>query len=88
MWGTRHSLALLAFLGLSLVYAMRVNLSVAIVAMVRAPVTNSTATVDNATQQPEIYACELPDGYDDSAQTGVSDTFVWEKHRSLPACLS
>ena len=33
-WGTRHTFAILAFLGFANVYAMRVNLSVAIVAMV------------------------------------------------------
>ncbi len=33
-WGTRHTFTLLSFLGLANVYAMRVNLSVAIVAMV------------------------------------------------------
>ena len=33
-WGARHTFAFLAFLGFANVYAMRVNLSVAIVAMV------------------------------------------------------
>ena len=33
-WGTRHTFVILAFLGCANVYAMRVNLSVAIVAMV------------------------------------------------------
>ena len=33
-WGARHTFAFLAFLGFLNVYAMRVNLSVAIVAMV------------------------------------------------------
>ena len=33
-WGTRHTFSLLAFLGFANIYAMRVNLSVAIVAMV------------------------------------------------------
>ena len=36
-WGTRHTFALLSFLGLANAYAMRANLSVAIVAMVNAP---------------------------------------------------
>lgn len=36
-WGTRHTFALLSFLGFANMYAMRVNLSVAIVAMVNAP---------------------------------------------------
>ena len=34
-WGTRHTFTLLSFLGMANVYAMRVNLSVAIVAMVK-----------------------------------------------------
>ncbi|XP_068220662.1 putative inorganic phosphate cotransporter isoform X3 [Palaemon carinicauda] len=34
-WGTRYTLGIMGFLGVSWVYAMRVNLSVAIVAMVR-----------------------------------------------------
>ena len=33
-WGVRHTFVILAFLGCANVYAMRVNLSVAIVAMV------------------------------------------------------
>ena len=33
-WGTRHTFILLSFLGFANIYAMRVNLSVAIVAMV------------------------------------------------------
>ncbi len=32
-WGSRHAFTLMSFLGLSNLYAMRVNLSVAIVAM-------------------------------------------------------
>ena len=34
-WGTRHTFVLLAFLGTASAYAMRINLSVAIVAMVQ-----------------------------------------------------
>ena len=34
-WGTRHTFVLLAFLGTANAYAMRINLSVAIVAMVQ-----------------------------------------------------
>lgn len=33
-WETRHTFAVMSFLGLANVYAMRVNLSVAIVAMI------------------------------------------------------
>ena len=34
-WGTRHTFILMSFLGFANIYAMRVNLSVAIVAMVK-----------------------------------------------------
>lgn len=53
-WGGRQTLGLLGFLGFAGVYAMRVNLSVAIVAMVKSAPTNSS----------EYDACPLPDDYD------------------------
>ena len=40
-WGARHTFVILAFLGCANVYAMRVNLSVAIVAMVDSSTGNS-----------------------------------------------
>nr|XP_053635790.1 sialin-like [Cherax quadricarinatus] len=60
LWGCRHTLALLGFLGLSLVYAMRVNLSVAIVAMVKE---NNTAHYNNTSDND---GCPVPDDYDDN----------------------
>ena len=41
-WGARHTFVILAFLGCANVYAMRVNLSVAIVAMVDSSNTGSS----------------------------------------------
>ena len=43
-WGTRHTFSLLAFLGFANIYAMRVNLSVAIVAMVNSPNGDNSTT--------------------------------------------
>ena len=34
-WGTRHTLTFMSFLGIAVNYCMRVNMSVAIVAMVK-----------------------------------------------------
>ena len=44
-WGTRHTFSLLAFLGFANIYAMRVNLSVAIVAMVNDPHTKNNTEI-------------------------------------------
>ena len=42
-WGKRHTFAFLAFLGFANIFAMRVNLSVAIIQMVKSPIRqNST----------------------------------------------
>ncbi|KAG7163343.1 inorganic phosphate cotransporter-like 1 [Homarus americanus] len=46
LWGARHTLALLGFLGFAVVYAMRVNLSVAIVAMVKPQPHDNTSDHD------------------------------------------
>ena len=61
IWGTRHTFVLLSFLGFANIYAMRVNLSVAIVAMVsssdrkndtnigtQCPITNTTDDNSNS----------------------------------------
>ena len=68
-WGKRHTFALLAFLGFANVFAMRVNLSVAIVQMVKSPsnMKNNSITpvhISNNTGHPieEIEACAAPEG--------------------------
>jgi len=59
-WGTRYTLVLLGFLGFANVYAMRVNLSVAIVAMV-----NHTAIPH--INQTDVDICPEPTDTPDSA---------------------
>ncbi|XP_024121049.1 sialin, partial [Oryzias melastigma] len=56
----RLNLAILMFLGFSVVYGLRVNLSVAMVAMV-----NSTDP-DTTKNSSVIHACPLPSGADNS----------------------
>jgi len=51
---TRHLFALLGFLGFANVYAMRVNLSVAIVAMVNTTAITNSSSLDNSTACPVI----------------------------------
>jgi len=50
----RHVFALLGFLGFANVYAMRVNLSVAMVAMVNTTAITNTSIVDNSTTCPVV----------------------------------
>ena len=44
--------------GCVFVYALRVNLSVAIVCMVKEPVTNTTSTVNVTTASPDHEGCD------------------------------
>ncbi|XP_037799883.1 putative inorganic phosphate cotransporter [Penaeus monodon] len=55
-WGSRHTLAFLGFLGLGLLYAMRVGLSVAIVAMVKADVGRPTVAGNRSSD-----SCPFPE---------------------------
>lgn len=71
LWGTRHTMAFMAFLGFSIVYAMRVNLSVAIVAMVR-----KNATTENGTS--DSLACPLPDDNGDEGGISKEGEFDWD----------
>ncbi len=54
-FGTRHTLAFMGFLGFVNVYAMRVNLAVAIVTMV-----NNTAVAGNSTNSTDDGTCPAP----------------------------
>ncbi|XP_045026535.1 putative inorganic phosphate cotransporter isoform X1 [Daphnia magna] len=57
-FGSRHKFAFMAFLGLAVVYMMRVNLSVTIVDMVRMP--SSSATTINTTKRiPTSTVCPI-----------------------------
>ncbi|XP_076068344.1 sialin-like [Oratosquilla oratoria] len=62
-WGARHTLALMGFFGFASVYSMRVNLSVAIVAMVKA---------GNNTKNESSNVCPAPEGDDEEASDEVS----------------
>lgn len=68
-WGTRHTLVLLGFLGFANVYAMRVNLSVTIVAMV-----NHTAIPH--INQTSVDICPEPPGTAHDSVVKVSFTFL------------
>lgn len=59
----RLNLALLMFLGFTVVYGLRVNLSVAMVAMVNNTDSSSTANISNSSK----HVCPLP-------KTGINDT--------------
>ncbi|XP_046439306.1 putative inorganic phosphate cotransporter isoform X1 [Daphnia pulex] len=82
-WGTRHTLVLLGFLGFANVYAMRVNLSVTIVAMVNQsaiPHINQTA-VDICPETPgESQSGIVKDGefaWDEYKQGIILGSFFW-----------
>lgn len=76
-WGARHTLGFLGFLGFTSVYAMRVNLSVAIVAMVKAEVGYGNDTANNNNNNSE-EVCPLPDGYDPATGANVDGEFDWD----------
>ncbi|XP_047486618.1 sialin-like [Penaeus chinensis] len=73
-WGARHTLGFLGFLGFTSVYAMRVNLSVAIVAMVKAEVDYGNKTANSSDE-----VCPFPDGYDPVANANEDGEFDWEE---------
>ncbi|XP_042865549.1 putative inorganic phosphate cotransporter [Penaeus japonicus] len=70
-FGARHVLALMGFLGFANVYAMRVNLSVAIVAMV-----NNTAIPH--VNKTESDACPVPSG--NQTEPSQDGEFVWTEY--------
>lgn len=78
-WGTRYTLVLLGFLGFANVYAMRVNLSVAIVAMV-----NHTAIPH--INQTDVDICPEPTDTPDSAVKVINNERDDRWHFPLP-CL-
>ncbi|ROT73126.1 putative inorganic phosphate cotransporter [Penaeus vannamei] len=71
-WAARHTLALLGFLGLAVEYSLRVNLSIAIVAMAGAREGNATA---NSTQD----ACPVRGNGTDSGGNPVRGEFAWDE---------
>lgn len=95
-WGKRHTFALLAFLGFANVFAMRVNLSVAIVKMVKSPnnIQNNSITtrmnISNNTGLPieEIELCAAPkekSQYFDESSQGDFDWSSTEQGQILGA---
>ncbi|XP_071515895.1 sialin-like isoform X3 [Panulirus ornatus] len=70
-WGGRHTLGVLGSLGFAAVYAMRVNLSVAIVAMVGSDVVNSTNSSDS-------NVCPYPDDFDFENSGNEEGEFDWD----------
>ncbi|CAL4130204.1 unnamed protein product, partial [Meganyctiphanes norvegica] len=68
LWGGRHTLALLGFLGIAVVYAMRVNLSVAIVAMVKSKSNDSIHT----------EVCPVTDNSTDTGDEGGGE-YDWDE---------
>ncbi|XP_034671886.1 putative inorganic phosphate cotransporter isoform X2 [Drosophila subobscura] len=72
---TRHIFGLMGFLGFAVVYAMRVNLSVAIVAMV-----NQTAIPHSNGSVVDDDTCPMPEpGRNDSGHRMPEGEFVWDE---------
>jgi ACS family sodium-dependent inorganic phosphate cotransporter-like MFS transporter 5 len=82
-WGTRHTLVLLGFLGFANVYAMRVNLSVTIVAMVNhtaIPHANQTDTDVCPNPSPSNQTSLIQDGefaWNEYQQGIILGSFFW-----------
>lgn len=72
-WGARHTMAFIGFLGATCVYAMRVNLSVAIVAMVKSDAKNATNSSDLN------QVCLPPEDYDPSEDGNENGEFDWNE---------
>jgi len=68
-WSTRHTFIVLSFLGFANIYAMRVNLSVAIVAMVKVD------TKDNKTLGTE---CPIYNDSDPDSSKGLGPQYEWD----------
>ncbi|XP_063598728.1 putative inorganic phosphate cotransporter isoform X2 [Penaeus indicus] len=71
-WAARHTLALLGFLGLAVEYSLRVNLSIAIVAMA------GTSEV-NATTNASLDVCPVRDNGTDPGGNHVEGEFAWDE---------
>ncbi|KAG0718549.1 Sialin [Chionoecetes opilio] len=72
-WGARHTLAFLGFLGFAAVYAMRVNLSVAIVCMVKSK--NASDSENNTVSD----TCPPPSSEDTASNDEEIGEFEWSE---------
>ncbi|XP_076046211.1 putative inorganic phosphate cotransporter [Oratosquilla oratoria] len=74
-WGARHTLILMGFLGFAATYGMRVNLSVAIVAMVK------HTLVANSSNENSEGTCPMPNnGGDQDSSLEISGEFDWDEN--------
>lgn len=71
-WGARHTLAFLGSLGFTVMYTIRISLSVAIVAMATTTPSNSSNATNGSAD-----VCPLPDGYDPQ-ETDQKGEFDWD----------
>ncbi|XP_068220261.1 putative inorganic phosphate cotransporter [Palaemon carinicauda] len=78
-WGCRHTIAVMSFIGLVVSYAMRVNLSIAIVAMVGTGVKNATRFIQRNQSEvcPAPYA-QSPE-LNDQEQIRANAEFDWDE---------
>ncbi|XP_064108156.1 putative inorganic phosphate cotransporter isoform X2 [Macrobrachium nipponense] len=74
IWGCRHTLALLYFFGILLSYTLRVNLSIAIVAMAG----TTLDEVKNMTRLNQSGACPLPEDYLLGDKQAIPGDFDWD----------
>ncbi|KAL7642910.1 UNVERIFIED_CONTAM: hypothetical protein RMT77_006199 [Armadillidium vulgare] len=74
LWGARHTLAVMLFFALSCNYALRVNLSVAIVAMVN----HTTSSPDNTSTSDQCPYPEDKDTADDYNESKIAG-YYWDE---------
>ncbi|XP_069163082.1 sialin isoform X2 [Procambarus clarkii] len=72
-WGARHTLAMMGFLGLAVSHALRVTLSIAVLAMV------ARRPADNFTLQEPPDACPLPEDWNDGELTEMTGESDWDE---------
>lgn len=83
-WGTRHTFTLLATIGLALIYAMRIILSIGIVAMVNKPVLDRNISkigqecpFGDPVKNPEVSSNDHPFNWDPQEQGLILGAFFY-----------